>query len=79
MTIRATAQTYVPTEVVFDQRGQAVKRVTFGGVVSAGLMVVNTVYLHLMERIREFGVIMAWAPAGALWPSWCCGRAYGCV
>lgn len=25
----------------------------------AGLMVVNTIYLNLMERIREFGVIMA--------------------
>lgn len=27
--------------------------------VLAGLMVINTVYLNLMERIREFGVIMA--------------------
>ncbi len=37
VTIRATAQTYTPTEVVFfDQRGQAVKRITFSEYVPAG-------------------------------------------
>ncbi len=37
VTIRAAAQTYTPTEVVFfDQRGQAVKRITFSEYVPAG-------------------------------------------
>jgi len=36
-TLRASAQTYAPTEVVFfDQRGQAVKRITFSEYVPAG-------------------------------------------
>jgi len=54
----------------------------------AGLMVVNTVYLSLMERIREFGVILALGAARravmrmVLWESlWLCasGAAAGTI